>query len=125
MDVLPQPFRLLDPSGRSLIWIKINDEKYSVSRPDYESDSCRIAMCPRSHGSGSPPDIVTRPCHSYNGTFFRLKDEVHGWLAGIGMERRYQFEFRYVNGAMTPAWHVGFLEADGDKAALFKLAWPA
>lgn len=124
MEVSVQPFRLLDPSGRSLTWVKINSQEFSSSRTKYDSEDCRIVMCPRERPS-SPPDIVTRPCHSDNGNVFRLKDEIHQWLADINMERRYQFEFRYANGSMEPGWHVGFLESDNDKAALFKLAWPA
>lgn len=122
MDEQIQPFRLLDRSGRSLTWVKINDQKFSVNRADHASEQCRIMMCPRPRPDG-PPDIVSRPCHSFDGIFFRLKDEVHEWLASIGMDRRYQFEFRYANGSMEPAWHVGFLEEDNDKAALFKLTW--
>jgi hypothetical protein len=67
---------------------------------------------------------VSRPCHSegHDG-FFRLKDEVHEWLVNAGLERAYQFEFRYANNSMEPGWHVGFL--DKDQAMLFKLAWGA
>ena len=125
METSVEPFRLLDRSGRSLTWVKINDKKFSTSRAAYDSDECRIVMCPRINGDGGSPDIITRPCHSNEGIFFRLKDEVHEWLTVIGMGCRYQFEFRYANGSMEPGWHVGFLESDNDKAALFKLAWPA
>lgn len=123
MDEPTQPFRLLDRTGRSLIWVKVNDKRFSTHQAAYDSAECRIIMCPREDGAGSPPDIVSRPCFSEAGIFFRLKDEVHDWLAGIGMERRYQFEFRYANGEMEPAWYVGFLEEDRDKAALAKLTW--
>lgn len=124
MDKPIIPFRLLDRSGRSLIWVKVNDKRANTVKAYYESDECRIVVCPRPDGPGQRQDNISRPCHSegHDG-FFRLKDNVHEWLVNCGMERRYQFEFRYANNDFEPGWHVGFLPEDKDKAMLFKLAW--
>lgn len=123
MEERPRPFRVLDRTGRSLVWVMINDKRANTVRSFYESSECRIVVCPRIRGDCSPQDLM-RPCHKegHDG-FFRLKDEVHEWLVNCSMERRYQFEFRYANDSMEPGWHVGFLPEDSDKAALFKLAW--
>jgi hypothetical protein len=124
MEELTRPFRLLDRSGRSLVWVMINDKRAHTVREFYHSPECHITVCPRRNGAGSPQDNTSRPCHSEGQDgFFRLKDEVHEWLANCGMERAYQFEFRYANDDREPGWHVGFHEYDKDKAAMFKLAW--
>lgn len=116
------PFRVIDPTGRNLHWVAVNDKRANTVKAFYDSPDCRIIVCPRTNGPGSPQDIVTRPCHSEGADgFFRLKDEVHEWLVNAGLERAYQFEFRYANNSMQPNWCVGFL--DKDKAMLFKLAW--
>lgn len=100
----------------------VNDKRANTVRAFYDSDACRIEVCPRPGGNGQPQDNVSRPCHSEGQDgFFRLKDEVHEWLVNAGLERAYQFEFRYANNSFEPGWHVGFF--DKDKAALFKLAW--
>lgn len=116
------PFRVIDRTGRNLHWVAINDKRANTVREFYNSPECRIIVCPRRNGEGSSQDIVSRPCFSegHDG-FFRLKDEVHEWLVSAGLERAYQFEFRYANNSMDPHWCVGFLEKN--KAALFKLAW--
>ena len=117
------PFRLLDPSGRSLVWVKINTDRAHTNQAFYDSDDCRIVLCPRPDGPGSPQDL-SRPCHKEGmHTFFRLRDEVHEWLENVGLGRGYQFEFRYANNELTPGWHVGFMPWNSDIAALFKLAW--
>lgn len=116
------PFRVIDRTGRNLHWVAINDKRANTVKAFYDSKDCRIIVCPRTNGSGSPQDITSRPCHSEGQDgFFRLKDEVHEWLVNAGLERAYQFEFRYANNSFEPNWCVGFL--DKDKAALFKLAW--
>jgi hypothetical protein len=117
-----RPFRVIDPSGRNLHWVLINDQRANTVREFYESDACRIVVCPRRNGEFGTQDLVSRPCFSEGRDgFFRLKDEVHEWLVNAGLERAYQFEFRYANGSMEPGWHVGFL--DKNSAMLFKLAW--
>jgi hypothetical protein len=123
MEEHPRPFRLLDRTGRSLIWVKVNDKRANTVRDFYNGPDCRIVVCPRPDGPYQPQDLI-RPCHKEGmDGFFRLKDEVHDWLVDTGLERRYQFEFRYANDDMEPGWHVGFLPEDRDMAALFKLAW--
>jgi hypothetical protein len=130
-----RPFRLLDPSGRSLIWVKINSKKFHSNLADFNSPECHIRLCPRPDDSEErdgnrprkvgcqSPDLITRPCHSQDGMHFRLKDEVHDWLEGMGI--RYQFEYRYANNEFEPAWHVGFFQEEKDLAMAFKLAWSA
>lgn len=124
------PFRVIDRSGRNLHWVLINDKRANTVREFYESEACRIVVCPRVNVKPldglvlhmGPQDIVSRPCYGEGRDgFFRLKDEVHEWLVNAGLERAYQFEFRYANGSKEPGWYVGFL--DKDQATLFKLAW--
>lgn len=117
------PFRLLDPSGRSLIWVKINSKRAHTEINFYESDECRIILCPRSEGPDWSQDLH-RPCHRESADgFFRLRDEVHEWLEVMGLGSRYQFEFRFANNDPKPGWHVGFYTRDSAIAALFKLTW--
>jgi hypothetical protein len=121
---MEQPFRLLDPSGRDLVWVEINDIRAHSDQAFYNGPDCRIVICPRPENFG-PQDIVSRPC--FKGSregFFRLRDEVHEWLVEtFAGESRYQLEFRYAQGAKEPQWCVGFLPQDKDRAALFKLTW--
>lgn len=118
------PFRLLDPSGRTLVWVRINGLEAHHTNAFYQSDKCRIVAAPRIGGPGTPQDN-SRPCFRAGTDFlaFRLRDEVHEWLEELGFGRKYQFEFRYANGSREPGWYVGFLPCDTNIAALFKLAW--
>jgi hypothetical protein len=118
----PVPFRCLDRSGRSLVWVLLHEgKKFHTDRAHYASPACKIELCPRPNGKGQPQDITSRPCHSEGGDgFFRLKDEVHDWLENANTY--YQLDFRYNDDAVL-GWHVGF--AEKDHAMLFKLAWGA
>lgn len=75
-------------------------------------------MCP-TEGQGQPQDSVTRPCHSENSRYFRLKDDLHNWLD----ERvsNYQLEFRYHENKI--GWFVGFHPDEKPMAVLFKLSF--
>ena len=118
---LPCPFRLLDPSGRTLVWVLINKGTDFHSKVDaYESDACKIILSPRPGGPGTPQDIVSRPCYAMGSNgFFRLKDDMHEWFETLDLN--YQLEYRYVG--LQDGWYVGFLPENKDKAALFKLTW--
>ena len=115
------PFRVIDRTSRNLFWVMINDNRANTDKEFYNSHECHIIVCPRPDGPGQPQDIISRPCfNDGKNRYFRLKDEVHSWLLNAGLERAYQFEYRYTESGIL-GWYVGFL--DKAQAALFKLAW--
>lgn len=127
------PFRLLDPSGRSLIWVKFHSKRVSFIQSSFDSPNCLLRLCPRPDDSvelignrpkrsgSQTPDLISRPCFSDASVYFRLRDDVHQWLEDHHIP--YQIELRYANGDNEPGWHLGFLPNQADLAVMFKLTW--
>lgn len=114
----PYPCRQLDRTGRSLVWVLLlKGVSFHTHKDVYDSEACKIVLCPRPDGPGQPQITTERPCFKEASGFFQLKDDVHEWMEAAGSY--YQLEYRYVNG--VNGWYVGF--AKESEAMMFKLAW--
>lgn len=105
MEVVEQdpPFRLLDPSSRTLHWVFLGELK-----PVFDAG---IVVC-----SPETSHYQIRPAYRVDGKWYRLCDDIHDRLVESG--NPYQFEDRYVDSRR--GWYVGFLHKE--EAMLFKLS---